>query len=355
MAVTVFLGVTTSLKHGLNPSSPGAFAGLGLLLCGPFGTPQKGREMAKAAELILAKPGMRSSTSLTMFLTQSFCYNWTAPLHNTIAPLLKGFQEGLEIGDTENACSCLFIRSSYLYFIGRTLDSIQHELEATIEVMTQLKQDALMLQTIVQLTMVKKLRGLDVEAGEEKMDSLSAIAASTHNVAMAALISLMKLEVFAFFQQWEEAIDLVRKAGNIRLVFSSSFSSVRYTFLEALTYLKATQSASGSKKRQMKKCGQKTIRLITGWAKNGNVNVVHYLHVLEAELAVLRGNNKKAKESFNAAIAASRKNGFLQDRALAHELAGAYYKAQGDETWNVQRHATKNGAVVKSLNSLVNK
>ena len=83
----------------------------------------------------------------------------------------------------------------------------------------------------------------------------------------------------------------------------------------------------------MKKCAQKTIQLIKGWAKNGNVNVVHYLHILEAELAVLRGNNKKAKESFNAAIAASRKNGFLQDRALAHELASAYFKAQGDEYW----------------------
>jgi len=128
--------VTTSLKHGLNPSSSGAFAGLGLLLCGSLGEPRKGREMAKAAELILAKPGMRSSTSMTIFITQSFCYHWTAPLHDTIAPLLKGFQEGLEIGDTESACDCVFFRSWSLYFIGRSLDSIQHELEAAIELMT---------------------------------------------------------------------------------------------------------------------------------------------------------------------------------------------------------------------------
>jgi predicted ATPase len=66
----IFLMVTTSLKHGLNPSSCAAFAGLGMLLCGPLGKPHKGREMAKAAELILAKPGMRSSTSLTISLTQ---------------------------------------------------------------------------------------------------------------------------------------------------------------------------------------------------------------------------------------------------------------------------------------------
>ena len=186
---------------------------------------------------------------MTICITQSFCYHWTAPLHVTIAPLLKGFQEGLEIGDTGAACSCLVIRIECLYFIGRSLDSIQHELEATIEVMTQLNQDARKMRAIILLTTVKKFRGLDDGAFEEKMDSFLATAAATHNLSLAAFVNSMKLEVFVVFQEWKEAIDLVRKAGNIRLVLSSAFSSVRYTFLEALTYLKATQSASGSKKR----------------------------------------------------------------------------------------------------------
>ena len=82
----------------------------------------------------------------------------------------------------------------------------------------------------------------------------------------------------------------------------------------------------------MKKSAHKTIQIIRGWAKKGNVNVVHYLHILEAELAVLNGNNK-AKEEFNAAIATSSRNGFLHDRALAHELASAYFKVQGDDNW----------------------
>jgi len=333
LPLIIFLLVTTSLKHGLNPSSCDAFAGLGLLLCGPLGNPQKGREMAKAAELILAKPGMRRINSKTIFTVESFCYHWTAPLQDTIAPLLKGFQEGLEIGDTDSACSCLVARKYYLYYIGRSLDSIQHELEATIEVMTQLNQDARKMRAIILLTTVKKFRGLDDGAFEEKMDSFLATAAATHNLSLAAFVNSMKLEVFVVFQEWKEAIDLVRKAGNIRLALTSTFATVRYTFLEALTYLKAAQSASGLNRNQMKKCGKKTIQLILRWAKNGNVNVVHYLHILEAELALLQGKNKKAEESFKAAIATSSRNGFLQDRALAHELTSAYYKAQGDEYW----------------------
>ncbi len=326
-------GITISLKYGLGSTSSSFFAVLSMLLCGPLGNPHEGLEMAKAAELILEKPGMRRSAVFTLFLTQAFCYHWISPLQDTIAPLLKGYQIGLETGENERGSWCLFIRSYHLYFIGRPLDCIQKEVEATIPVLTQLKQDFSMSRMNIVLATVKKLRGIDVEAANKILDSTLASAASTGNVALSAYLNVMKLEVFVFFQEWREAIELIRKAGNVRLFISSTFASVRYTFFEALTYLKAAQSASGWKMRQMKKCAYKTIQLIRGWAKNGNVNVVHYLYILAAELAVLNGKNIKAKEKFKAAIATSSRNGFLQDRALAHELASSYFQAQGDEYW----------------------
>eukprot|EP00984_Skeletonema_dohrnii_P004020 scaffold1378_cov149-Skeletonema_dohrnii-CCMP3373.AAC.5 len=333
LPLIIFHMVTTTLKHGLSSSSPSGFALLGMLLCGPFGKPHEGREMAKAAELILEKPGMRSSATYTLFVTQTFCYHWTSPLKDTIAPLLEWYQRGLEIGDTDSACWCLNTRSYHLFVTGRALDSIQKELEASISVFTQLKQDESLLHCNGILTTVKKLHGMDAEAGDEIIESLLATAASNGDFLLSAIVNWMKLEVFVFYQEWKEAIDLVRKAGNIRQFLSGSFASVRYTFLEALTYLKAAQLAYGWKKRQMKKCAHKTIHLIRGWWKSGNVNVVHYLHILDAELAVLSGKNKNVKEKFNAAIKRSSRNGFLHDRALAHELAGAYFKAQGDDYW----------------------
>ncbi len=335
LPMLTFQLVTSSLKHGLTSSSSTGFASLAMMLCGPFGKPHEGLEMAKAAELIEEKPGIRRNADHTIFVTQHLCYHWVSPLQDTIAPLLKGYQIGLETGENEGASWCLFSRSYHLYFIGRPLDSIQKELEATIRVLEQLKQDIVKSLSIILLVTVKKLRGIDVEAGDKILDSTSASAASSGSVALSAFVNILKLEVFVFFQQWKEAIDMVRKAGNVRLFLSCTFASVRYTFLEALAYLKAVQyaSASGLEMRQMKKCAHKTIQLIQGWAKNGNVNVVHYLYILEAELAVLNGKNNKAKEKFNDAIVTSSRNGFVQDRALAHELASAFFQAQGDDNW----------------------
>ena len=329
----IFLMVTTTLTHGLNPSSCDAFAWLGTLLCERLGSPHQGRVMAEAAELILEQPGMRSNISKTTLVVEGYCHHWTAPLQDTIAPLLKGCEEGLMIGDNASACSCLVVRSYCLYFIGRSLDSIQQELEATTEVTSKLKQDARAISIGVLLATVKTLRGLDVAASEHKIGSYEATAGSTGNFNLAAFVDSMKLERLVIFQQWHKAFALVQKAGKIRLALTSAFNKVRYTFLEALTCLKVAQSASVIKRIKMIKRGKKPMQLIQDWAKNGNVNVVHYLHILKAEHALQEGKIEKAKESFKAAISASRKIGFLQDRALAHELAGAFYETQNDEYW----------------------
>eukprot|EP00984_Skeletonema_dohrnii_P003655 scaffold1253_cov196-Skeletonema_dohrnii-CCMP3373.AAC.1 len=200
----IFQSVTTTMKHGLSSSSSPGFAGLGMLLCGPFNKPHEGREMAKAAELILEKPGMRSRAVRTIFITQCFCYHWTSPLQDTIEPLLEWYQIGLEIGDTDSAC--------------RALDSVQKELQATVQVMTQLKQDESLLHCNGLLTTMKKLRGhgidAEAEAGDKIFDSILATAASNGDFSLSATVNLLKLEVFVFHQKWKEATDLVRKAGN---------------------------------------------------------------------------------------------------------------------------------------------
>ena len=75
------------------------------------------------------------------------------------------------------------------------------------------------------------------------------------------------------------------------------------------------------------------MKIIRSWLRKGNVNVVHTMHLLTAEHAALKGNTAKAEEQFKLAVSVASKNGFLQDRALAHELAGAYYASKGDDYW----------------------
>ena len=92
--ILVFLQVRTSVKHGIDKSSCNAFATFGVLLCGAFGKFERGREMAKAVDLLLENPDHRSMQSMCMFICENFIYHWTSPIQATFAPLLSGYQKG---------------------------------------------------------------------------------------------------------------------------------------------------------------------------------------------------------------------------------------------------------------------
>ena len=66
----------------------------GVLLTRAFGDPKRGREMGKAAELIVEKPGMKMKKSRVAFHVQGLNYHNTAPLQGTLRPMLEGNQAG---------------------------------------------------------------------------------------------------------------------------------------------------------------------------------------------------------------------------------------------------------------------
>ena len=130
--------------------------------------------------------------------------------------------------------------------------------------------------------------------------------------------------------------------------------------MEGLIFLKAAQSATSRlERKKMRAKAKKSLKLMQGWLKKGNVNtcaadsflssssiilkyihssntqvnVVHTVHLLLAEFAALDGNGNQAEENFKAASVAARRSGYLADKALAHELAGMYYMDRNESYW----------------------
>ena len=63
------------------------------------------------------------------------------------------------------------------------------------------------------------------------------------------------------------------------------------------------------------------------------MNCVHMVDLLEAERMALIGRIREAKRLYGVAIALSSRNGFLQDRALAHERAAISCLDHKDLYW----------------------
>ena len=340
-----YLNVLATLQYGISPANAcDAFGGFAILLCAAFGNPQRGRDMAEAVRLILAKtkPGELTHIISRTCLDQGFVYHWTTTtLQETLAPLLKGYQIGLDTGDVQSAGLNRLMHISHTYFAGRKLAEVDELTSANVGLQNettaatrsskiQKLDDSLtqsrILGSLIQVwyLVTAELRGRELDESELNFDGILKFANEIDNPALRSYASTGQLELKVIFSKWDKAIDILEQAGDVRANLLALFAGVRFTFLEALVLIKAARSSKTWYKRwKWKRRARKSINIIRRWMKRGNVNVIHYLHLLEAELAILNGNSNMAKDSYSLAIAVAEKNGLIQDQALIYELASA--------------------------------
>lgn len=148
---------------------------------------------------------------------------------------------------------------------------------------------------------------------------------------LRSYVYTVQLETTVIFSKWDTATELLVKVGDVSSVLVGICVGVRFSILEALISIKTAQRSTtwwNRKKWSIKALS--SVKQIRKWVKRGNVNLVHILHLLEAELANLNGYNTMAEESYQLAISTASANGFRQDKALSHELASMYYGSKGD-------------------------
>ena len=339
----VYLNMKETLEYGINPAtSCNAFLGYGILLCGVFGDPKRGNDMALAAELILAKDPLPRVESRCTLICQGCIFHWTSPLKDTIAPLLKGYQMGLKYGDISSTGLNQTLLISHTYNSGRPLEEMDECMSLNVglqnDMMTIAGSGALQTHFDHELQLVHllfmKLRGIEIEENETNFDGVLKFARDTNNASLRSHAYMAKLEVKKIFGEWEEAADLLQEAKDVSSDLVAICNGVRTTALEGLICLKAAQSSSaGMISRWIwKRRGIRVIKIIRSWVELGNPNVVHLLHLLEAELAIVNGYDRLAEDSYQLAINTASAAGFIQDKALCHEQVSKYLNNRGDRS-----------------------
>ena len=228
----------------------------------------------------------------------------------------------------------VLIRNEHLYYIGRPLENLQRESESSIKAMRMINQNHQQMNTQTHLLIIKTLRG-DSSENAMTLNDIMKVSAKIGNQALRAYTYMAMLELEVIFLDWEKATGVLIKAGDLRPSLLGFFAMTRFTFLEGLISVHAANNITISwlKRKQWKRRAAKSIKLIEGWVKKGDVNIVHYLHLLMGEMAQLEGKHKKAESYYKQAINVASRNGFIHDKALLHELASVYFENMGDKYW----------------------
>ena len=137
-----------------------------------------------------------------------------------------------------------------------------------------------------------------------------------------------KMILQLFFEQYELAVkSAVKQAEKYLSAVLSTINCPVFAFYSTLAYLARYEHLDAQDRKKI----YKNLKQIKIWAAFSPSNHMYKYYLLKAEICWIEKAEGKAAEFFDLAIEHAVNNGFVQDAALANELAAKYYYRRGKE------------------------
>ena len=143
--------------------------------------------------------------------------------------------------------------------------------------------------------------------------------------------NVLSLQTCYLLQNSEESIKWAKCTGGVGTSVLHGFMYVtRAHFYRGLTFL-AFVSNGEHTKRNLREA-KRSLKLLNKWCSRGNTSCHHMVSLIEAEMAKIKGQNKRAKELYSKAITYAKLAGCIHDVGTIHECAATLYLRESDHS-----------------------
>jgi PAS domain S-box-containing protein len=334
-ALSVCRSISLCLERE-SSAAPPSYVEMGLVASARFGHYNEGYRLGKTACVLLERGGWDHFGGRTYF-DFAVLIPWTQPFRNGIEPASRAFEIAREHGDPATAAVASRALNSILLAVGKPLDEVEHEAERGLEFVQPF---GFFLDRIsAPLALVRMLRGRTTKFGfldDSRFTERSFEERAPGQPSSAFLEChywIRKLQARFFAGDYRSAIDAADKAERW-FVTSASLSLFMLEKVDCHFYAALSRAAScepvGSdpyaKHREELGRYERELRAL---AMNCPQNFEDRAALVRAEIARIEGRSLDAMDLYERAIESARANSFVQNEALAYELAARFYTARG--------------------------
>jgi predicted ATPase len=264
---------------------------------------------------------------------------WRRPFATGVPLLEQGFQACLEVGELVNAGHIAFLRLWLAIEKGDTLDEACTLAARSANFARQSHNDAVYHTIELERQFICSLQGrtsdplkLD-EAGFDEGASLAAIAKAAFGCGLV-FHQIMK-QILAFLHgRFAEALEAARLAESMLGAALALPIEATHHFYHALTLTALYPEAAQDEQAQMAEVLEGKLKKLKLWSDNCPQNYENRYKLVLAEIARIEHRPAEAMDLYELAIRSARDNGFLQNEALAFELAARFYATRGFVTFS---------------------
>lgn len=330
MPLIVLKMVKLSVTYGNAPESAFAYANYGLLLCGRVGEIETGCHFGELALALLEHSPMQTGKVRTLVNTHFFIKPWQTHLRDTLEPLQKAYQMGLESGELTFAAYALHDYGLHSYFSSQKLAILAKEMPVYGETLSKLRQKRMLQLNKLYRQVIANLMGESDEPcdlngplyNEEEMRLLHEQA--NDKTALCGLY-FNKLTLSYLFGDYRQAVRHAELAETYLDSLTGTVMVPIFYFYDSLTRLALYADESDAERSQILAKVKRNQEKMKKWAHHAPMNHRHKYYLIEAELARVLGQDGQAREYYDQAVELAAQHEYTSEEALSHELAGKFY------------------------------
>ncbi|MGO9014498.1 MAG: response regulator [Dissulfurispiraceae bacterium] len=333
----ILKSVRLTFRHGNSSLASAIYAGYGFILCGVMDDIENGYRFGLLGLHLMENPNARECKTRTMIIFNGFIGHWKDHVRTTLAPLLEGYQVGLGTGDLEYAGYSAMIYCYHSFYAGVPLAKLEAEMARFGEAVGYLKQ----LSPLSVIRVVEQMARNLVEHREDPTrlageyyneDEMLPLHIEAGDRSSIFAVFLGKAMLGFLFGEYAGSYENLRKARAYLDSIRASFANTVFFFYDSLIRLAMIPTFTKKERRQSLKVVAKNRKRLKKWAQHAPMNNRHKWLLVEAELARVEGRELDATmKLFREAIRLAGENEFLQEEALANELAARFWMGRGDD------------------------
>jgi PAS domain S-box-containing protein len=322
--------VNVTRKHGTTESAVIGYALLSIFPGPVFHRYHDGEEFARLAVAVAEKHGFVAQKVGANFMMQ-MAVLWTRPIDIALRCVDAAIRSAQETGEIVYACYSLEHRLTDLMARGDHLDEVWLESVKALEFVQRINfrhvRDIL---SSVQ-PFIQKLRG---HAGDPPVIEEAAIEARLLEGGIAVVICfhwILQIQRHFLLGDAEAALECAAKAQPLLWSARCHIQFANYCLYYSLSLAEVHDKASTDRQAEIRAGVAANVQALERWSQSCPETFGHKHLLLSGELARLEGRETKAMQLYERAARSAGEHGFIQDQALANELAGQCCLASGLE------------------------
>jgi hypothetical protein len=321
------------LEYGHSPLAAYAYGIFGLFLTAVVNDIESAYRAGKLSLKLLEQYHAKELKAKVEMLFGVFVCAGKEAGRATTSLLQEAIRSGLEVGDIEHTSYCIMADCAHKVLVGEPLEITSSQQERYTDLLIQFQQKHCVDYTQIWQQLIQNLQGKvqvsGILNGEDFNEEVSLrYFQETHNhqslfalyLTKTLLAYTLENEIDAWFYS-TEAEKYADGAFGVLLVSAHNF----YQSLAALAQVKQN---IGDREVLLAKVKTNQV-LMRSWANHAPMNYLHKYHLVEAEYNCVMGSKAEAIDHYDRAIQLAQESDYLQEEALADELAAKFYLEWG--------------------------